>query len=199
MISSVRGILKEKQPTHAVIENNGIGFELLIPLSTFIQLPELGKELFLHSHLHVREDAISLVGFATREEKELFQLLLSVSGIGLRSALGILSGCKVTEFYTFIAEANEAALTRIPGLGKKTAQRLILDLKDKAVAKLPALTGAERKKSRLDTTLFEEAVQAMLSLGYSRNEAVRAIERAAETLGAAPAIEELLKVALQVR
>ncbi|MBN2356978.1 Holliday junction branch migration protein RuvA [candidate division KSB1 bacterium] len=199
MISFVHGKLTEKHPTHVVVENNGVGFELLIPLSTFTELPEIGRQVKLYSHLHVREDAMTLIGFYSEEERSLFKLLLSVSGIGLRSALGILSGSKVNEVYAYIAEGNENALTRIPGLGKKTAQRLILDLRDKAASKLPALTGVEKKTAIPEPELFEEAVQAMLSLGYSRPEAVRAIEKAAESLSAAPTIEELLKSALQQR
>lgn len=199
MIAFINGILKEKQPTHAVIEKDGIGFELLIPMSTFAKLPDVGQPVQLYSHLHVREDAINLIGFAEREEKELFQLLLTVSGIGMRSALGILSGCKVNEFYTFIVQGDEAALTRIPGLGKKTAQRLILDLKDKAAAKLPAMVGVDKKKPKIQPALFDEAMEAMMSLGYSRAEAMRAIEKAAEIVGDSPTIEELLQVALKAR
>ncbi len=199
MIAFIYGILREKQPTHVVVEKDGIGFELLIPMSTFTRLPEVGQTVHLFSHLHVREDAITLIGFAEREEKELFQLLLTVSGIGMRSALGILSGCSVNDFYTFIIQADEAALTRIPGLGKKTAQRLILDLKDKAAAKLPTMRGVEKKKLKIAPSLFDEAMEAMLSLGYSRAEAMRAIEKAADAAGESPTIEELLKVALKTR
>jgi len=198
MIGFIRGILIDKEPTRAVLENNGIGYELMIPVSTFVQLPEPGEIVVLHSHLHVREDAMILVGFFTRGEKDLFQLLLTVSGIGLRSALGILSGSKVPEVLASIAGGNEAALTRIPGLGKKTAQRLILDLKEKAAARLRQIGEPSQPAARLDSDIAEQAIQAMVSLGYAKAEAARAVERAAARLGEKPDIEELLRTALQL-
>jgi Holliday junction DNA helicase RuvA len=145
----------------------------------------------------VREDALILVGFATLEEKELFLLLLSVSGIGIKLALSILSGCKPVDLYRFIAEGQEVALTRIPGLGKKTAQRIILDLKDKAASQLSKLSVDTSAPLRMNRAVLEEAIQAMTALGYSRSEALRAIEKAGQRLGEEASIEDLLRAALQ--
>lgn len=197
MISFVRAILTDKQPTHVVVEREGLGLEILIPLSTFTALPEVGESVLLHTHLHVREDALTLIGFATPAEKELFQLLLTVSGIGVRSALAILSGCRAEELYTWIARGDEVALTRIPGLGKKTAQRMILDLKDKAAQQLQkgGLTAASTPV--VAPQLSEQAVQALTALGFSKLEAQKALEKAAARLGEGAELEDLLRSALQ--
>jgi Holliday junction DNA helicase RuvA len=197
MIAFVRGALIEKHPTRVVVQLSGMGVEVLVPVSTFERLPDGGQEILLHTHLHVREDALILVGFATLEEKELFLLLLSVSGIGIKLALSILSGCKPIDLYRFIAEGQEAALTRIPGLGKKTAQRIILDLKDKAASQLSKLNVDTSAPVRMNRAVLEEAIQAMTALGYSRPEALRAIEKAGQRLGDEASIEDLLRAALQ--
>lgn len=197
MIAFVRGTLIEKHPTRAVVQMSGMGVEVLLPVSTFERLPDCGQDLQLHTYLHVREDALTLVGFATLEEKELFLLLLSVSGIGIKLALSILSGCKAVDLYRYIAEGQELALTRIPGLGKKTAQRIILDLKDKASSQLSKLSVNTSASVRTNRALLEEAIQAMTALGYSRPEAARAIEKAGQRLGEEASIEELLRAALQ--
>lgn len=197
MISFVRAILTDKQPTHVVVEREGLGLEILIPLSTFTALPEVGESVLLHTHLHVREDALTLIGFATPADKELFQLLLTVSGIGVRSALAILSGCRVDELFTWIARGDEVALTRIPGLGKKTAQRMILDLKEKAAQQLQkgGLTAAPTPA--VAPQLSEQAVQALTALGFSKLEAQKALEKAAARLGEGAELEDLLRSALQ--
>ncbi len=197
MIAFVRGTLIEKHPTRAVVQVSGMGVDVLLPVSTFEHLPESGREVMLHTHLHVREDALTLVGFATLEEKELFLLLLSVSGIGVKLALSILSGCRPVDLYRYIAEGQELALTRIPGLGKKTAQRIILDLKDKASSQLSKLSVDTTASVRMNRALLEEAIQAMTALGYSRPEAVRAIEKAGQRLGEDASIEDMLRAALQ--
>ncbi len=197
MIAFVSGVLVSKTPTRAVVRTAGVGLDVLIPLSTFEKLPDPDATVTLQTHLHVREDALSLIGFFSIEEKELFQMLVSVSGIGVKLALGILSGCKIADLYKYLAEGNEASLTRIPGLGKKTAQRLILDLKDKAVAQLGKLATDLSIPARLNRDMLEQAIQAMLSLGYTRPEAARSIEKAAHALGEEANIEKLLRQALQ--
>ncbi|NLP10413.1 Holliday junction branch migration protein RuvA [bacterium] len=197
MIAFISGVLVSKTATRAVVRTAGVGLDVLIPLSTFEKLPDPGATVTLQTHLHVREDALSLIGFFSIEEKELFQMLVSVSGIGVKLALGILSGCKIVDLYKYLAEGNEASLTRIPGLGKKTAQRLILDLKDKAAAQLGKISTDLSIPARLNRDMLEEAIQAMLSLGYTRPEAVRSIEKAAHALGEEASIEKLLRQALQ--
>ena len=196
MIAFVNGVLVTKTATRAVVRTAGVGLDILIPLSTFEKLPDPGATVTLQTHLHVREDALSLIGFFSIEEKELFQMLVSVSGIGVKLALGILSGCKIADLYKYLAEGNEASLTRIPGLGKKTAQRLILDLKDKAAAQLGKVATDLSIPARLNRDMLEQAIQAMRSLGYTRPEAVRNIEKAANTLGEESSIEKLLRQAL---
>ncbi|HPN35095.1 MAG TPA: Holliday junction branch migration protein RuvA [bacterium] len=197
MIAFISGVLVSKTATRAVIRTAGVGLEALIPLSTFEKLPDPGAAVTLQTHLHVREDALSLIGFFSIEEKELFQMLVSVNGIGIKLALGILSGCKIADLYKYLAEGNEANLTRIPGLGKKTAQRLILDLKDKAAAQLGKIAADFSMPARLNRDMLEEAIQAMISLGYTRPEALRSIEKAAHALGEEASIEKLLRQALQ--
>lgn len=197
MISFVRAILTDKQPTHVVVEREGLGLEILIPLSTFTALPEVGESVLLHTHLHVREDALTLIGFATPADKELFQLLLTVSGIGVRSALAILSGCRAEELYTWIARGDEVALTRIPGLGKKTAQRMILDLKEKAAQQLQKGGLTAVPTPVVAPQLSEQAVQALTALGFSKLEAQKALEKAAARLGEGAELEDLLRSALQ--
>ncbi len=197
MIAFVSGILIEKNPTYVILDHQGIGMEVLIPLSTFANLPGVGTTVSLHTHLHVREDALTLVGFFSPAEKELFQLLLSVSGIGIRLALGILSGCRVEDLYGFIARGDETALTRIQGLGKKTAQRLILELKDKAARRLRGIPAGSREGALLPGEQDEQALLALMSLGYTKSEAQKALAKACARAGEEADLETLIRVALQ--
>ncbi len=197
MISFIRGKLIEKLPTQVVVDCNNVGMEVLIPLSTYEAIGNIGEEIVLITYLHVREDALTLFGFATTEERQLFRELLSVSGIGPKLALGILSGSKVAEIYRHIAEGEESALTRIPGIGKKTAQRLILDLKDKAAARLQKLPGVFLPSIKIAPDLLDEAILALMTLGYARHEAQRVILKAAERTGQTASVEELVRIALK--
>ncbi len=197
MIASVRGTLIEKNPTHVILDHQGIGMEILIPLSTFANLPGVGTTVSLFTHLHVREDALILIGFASSAEKELFQMLLSVSGIGVRSALGILSGSRVEDLYTYLARSDEAALTRIQGLGKKTAQRLIIDLKEKAAQRLQGLPAGAAEMTAIPGERGEQAVVALMSLGFTKAEAQKALLKAAAKAGDQADLETLIRTALQ--
>ncbi len=197
MISFIRGKLVEKLPTQVVVDCNDIGMEVLIPLSTYEVLGNIGEEIVLITYLHVREDALTLFGFATPDERQLFRELLSVSGIGPKLALGILSGSKVMEIYQYIADGEELALTRIPGIGKKTAQRLILDLKEKAVARLKKMPGVSLLSVKVAPDLLDEAVLALVTLGYARNEAQKVILKAVEKVGQTSSVEELVRIALK--
>ncbi len=196
MISSVRGKIAVKSPTSVTIENNGIGLEILVPLSTFEVLGDVNSEVQLLTYLHVREDALILFGFATGEEKELFRHLLSVSGIGPKLALGIISGSKIPELYKNIADGNESALTRVKGLGKKTAQRMIIDLKDKAEAQVGRMGSLGIATSKVPLNVIEEAILAMMSLGYSRNEAEKAIAKVTQISDETISVEKLVREAL---
>jgi Holliday junction DNA helicase RuvA len=174
MIASLRGTLSVKSPTEIVVDVGGVGFALNIPLSTSEKIGQAGDQVSLLTHLVVREDALQLYGFASAEERDLFRILLSVTGIGPRMAQGILSGISVGELRSAIAARNTASLTSVPGIGRKLADRLVVELRDK-IGKLddashPAVPGAEG-----ESTLRSEAALALISLGYSRVAAERAI------------------------
>ncbi len=191
MIAYLEGRLAEKKPTVVVVDVKGVGYSVNIPLSSFDKLPEIGSAVKLFTCTYVREDAFQLFGFATPPEKELFELLISVNGIGPKSALGILSSISVSDFQTSILEENVEVLTRISGVGKKTAQRLVVELKEK-IAKnfiVPA-----KEKILLDQKP-EEVILAMVSLGYNRYEARKIVEQIWEKDKKA-SLEELLKRAL---
>ena len=198
MIAQLRGRLVSKDPGQVVVDVNGVGYQVFIPLSTYYHLPALQQEVFLRVHTHVREDAIHLYGFHTPEERATFELLTGVSGIGPRLASNILSGISVEEFIPAILEGDLARLKAIPGVGKKTAERLILELKDK-VLEVPRTTPVvvgRRPSSEQDQTI-EDVVSALLNLGCSRKEASRAAEAAREALGSGADFEKLVKQALK--
>ena len=192
MISYIRGKLVEKTPTYVIVETGGIGFKLEIPLSSFKALEDVGKAVKIRTYLHAREDILQLFGFATEEERELFQLLISVSGIGPRLAQGILSGISVSDFKVAIRNQDISKLTSAPGVGKKTAERLILELKEK-------IGEAKPDKSRIQFTMTpagEEAILALISLGYKRSQAVEAVQK---LLQKEPSllVEDIIRRALQ--
>jgi Holliday junction DNA helicase RuvA len=198
VIAQLRGRLVSKDPGRVVIDVNGVGYQVFIPLSTYYHLPALQQEVFLRVYTHVREDAIHLYGFHTPEERTTFELLTGVSGIGPRLASNILSGISVEEFIPAILEGDLARLKAIPGVGKKTAERLILELKDK-VLEIPRTTPVvvgRRPSSEQDQTI-EDVVSALLNLGCSRKEASRAAEAARDTLGSEADFEKLVKQALK--
>lgn len=197
MITFIRGKLVDKNPTSVVVENNDIGLQLSVPTSTSKALADKGETVFLLTHLYVKEDALRLFGFATEDERELFRHLLSVSGIGPRLALTILSGTSILDFYKLISQGNEHALTAIPGIGKKTAQRLIIDLKDKAASKALEI-GADRAiVSKVPPDVVNEAILALVSLGYTQSAAQRAVEKAAPKAAESVSVEELITAALR--
>ncbi|MGH7597015.1 MAG: Holliday junction branch migration protein RuvA [bacterium] len=194
MIAKISGSLLEKSPTRVLIEVSGIGYEIHIPLSTFDKLGAIGEKTSLFTHLHVREDALQLFGFATATEKQLFQHLLAVTGIGPKVAQSILSGCSVETFCRYIAQNEIAALTSIPGIGKKTAERLVLELRDRVARWLPDETAVTAKSKT--PAIQEETIMALVSLGYNRTAAEKAVEQVAREAGELP-VEELIKRALR--
>lgn len=193
MISYVRGKLVIKTPTYIVVETNGVGFKLRIPLSSFKTLGEIGEEIRVLAHLHAREDALQLFGFASEEERDLFQLLISVAGIGPRSAQGILSGISVEEFKRAVINQDVAALVSAPGVGKKTAERLVLELREKIGEK--KREGAAVPPFQTTPTA-EVAMQAMISLGYKRSRAQEVIQRVIGEDISLP-VEEVVRRALR--
>ncbi|MCX6348141.1 MAG: Holliday junction branch migration protein RuvA [Candidatus Aureabacteria bacterium] len=197
MIDYLKGTLVAAAPNHAVIEVGGMGYRVLIPISSYEALPRPGGEVKLLTHLHHREDEVTLYGFAAEEERTLFGLLLGVSGIGPRTAITILSGVSVQAFHQAIASQDLRLLSSVRGVGKKTAERLVLELKDK-ISLLPALQ-REASKSRLDGSeaKIADVLEALLSLGYKPAQAQRAIEAALGRAEAGWAVEQLLKEALK--
>lgn len=171
MIAHLRGKLIARHPNQAIVEVTGVGYDVAISIPTFSELPPLGSEISLHIHTHVREDQIALYGFLRVEEKHLFEKLLTVSGIGPKLAITILSGMPADDMVNSIRGADVARLTKIPGIGKKTAERMVLELRDKlpvagteAVAVIPSLSAVE-----------EDVLSALLNLGYQRAAAERAL------------------------
>lgn len=185
MIGRLRGTLLEKTPGLVLIEASGVGYEVDIPYTTFFHLPEVGAAVTLHTHFAVREDAQSLFGFVARLDRDLFRLLIKVNGVGPRLALAILSGLEPARFVHCVENADSAALVKIPGVGKKTAERLLIEMRDrikqltglpdKAPVSLPTAGSASPETSAVD-----EAEAALIALGYKPQEASRAISKVAE-------------------
>ncbi|OQX88622.1 Holliday junction branch migration protein RuvA [candidate division KSB1 bacterium 4484_87] len=200
MIDFLKGTLAVKQPTRAVIEVHGVGFEVNITLPCYESLGEAGDEVQLTTYLHVREDQMQLFGFSSVEERGLFLHLISISGIGPKKAQAILSSVTVNVFQKYIIDENLSGLTALSGVGKKTAQRLIIDLKDKIKAHGAgeiAETGTGAPVSDLDD-LIEEAEAALLSLGFARPKARQAIEKVLAAKGSDINVEILIKESLRL-
>lgn len=170
MIGRLRGIILEKQPPHLLIETGGIGYELEAPMSTFYKLPETGDEVMLYTHLVVREDAHLLFGFASESERRLFRTLLKVNGVGARLGLAILSGIDAEDFARIVHDGQADQLTHLPGVGKKTAERLIMEMRDRLKDWQPAeTTMADTSDSGDDVSA--DAISALIALGYKPQEA----------------------------
>jgi Holliday junction DNA helicase RuvA len=195
MIAQLRGRLLRKDPGEAVIEVGGVGYRVSIPVSTYYRLGEPGAETTLLTHTHVREDALALYGFLTGQEQSLFELLIGVAGVGPRLALNILSGIEAPELLQALASGDVARLTRTPGVGKKTAERLVVELRERA-GKL-SLGAGEPVPAAGPSALEEDLVSALANLGYGRAEAQKATERALRD-GAGERFEDLLRRALRV-
>jgi Holliday junction DNA helicase RuvA len=195
MISHLRGRLLEKQPNRVIVDVNGVGYDVHVPLSTFYGMVEPGADIALRIHTHVREDALLLYGFATLLELQIFERLLSVSGIGPKLALAVLSGIEPNELVAAIRTANVARLTGIPGIGKKIAERIGLELKDKMATFLPAEVAAS-PAAGTDETLRTDLLSALMNLGYHRPLAERAVDSAVRK-GGGSGFEGMLKHALR--
>ncbi len=173
MIGSLRGKLSFKQAPAIIIECNGVGYEVETPMSTFFELPAVGDELFLYTHLLVREDAQILYGFATDAERVLFRTLMKVRGVGARIGLAVLSAMSVTDFNRCIEYEDTAALSKIPGIGKKTAERLIIEMRDR----IDKIIGSNAVKVTVAQGPKSEAVDALVALGYKPAEINRLIAK----------------------
>ncbi|RMD94124.1 MAG: Holliday junction branch migration protein RuvA [Calditrichaeota bacterium] len=196
MISQLRGVIVEKNPTKITLDVHGVGYELLIPVSTYEKLGNTGEQAKLLTYLHVREDTLQLYGFASQKERWMFANLISVSGIGPKLALSILSGCELENLRQFIAQGDVAALTKLSGVGRKTAQRLITELQEKLGGQLAETPGLTEVAMHASDSKYQEAIQALQSLGYDRNSATRAIQKVLQHEKDL-SVEELVKKALQ--
>jgi Holliday junction DNA helicase RuvA len=197
VIASVEGLLRTKSPTEVLIDVNGIGFAISIPLSTYEKLDAVGSRVVLLTVLHVREDAMQLFGFATEEERRVFKLLISVSGIGPKIAQSVLSGMNAEELKSHLGSGNITALTSIPGVGRKTAERLVVELRDKIGNPLSESGSVIPADAEAASVRFE-ALRALVSLGYSQQAAERSIRLALkESGGSTLLLEELIKRALR--
>ena len=187
MIGRLTGILLEKNPPQITLEVAGVGYELDVPMSTFYGLPAAGERITLHTHLAVREDAHQLFGFATEAERSAFRQLLKISGIGARTALAVLSGLSVAELAQAVAAQEAGRLTKIPGIGKKTAERLLLELRDRMQAIVAVAPAAAAVSSAGDI------LNALLALGYNEREAQAALRALPADVSVADGIRQALK------
>jgi Holliday junction DNA helicase RuvA len=193
MIARLTGKLTTKNPGELILDVGGVGYQVFIPLSTFYELPERGDPLSLQIYTAVRENAIELYGFLTLQEKELFKLLLNVSKIGPKLAQNILSGISSEDLKTAIITGDILKLNAIPGIGKKTAERLILELKDK----VPKAQAAEQEITALPGEVLDDALSALLNLGYKRTLAERTVKRAINETGRDGSLEEVIRISLK--
>ena len=200
MIAYLSGKLLEKQANTAIVDVGGVGYEISIPLSTFYELGDVGSDVQLRIYTHVREDAIQLFGFKTNRERELYLKLISVQGIGAKSGIGMLSGMSADELILALRTDDLAKLTTIPGVGRKTAERMVIELRDKVgdatVDGTSALDAATTGSIPVDD-VFEDALSALVNLGYQRNAAEKALQIAAKEVTDAT-VQKLLRRSLQV-
>lgn len=196
MIGALRGRLVRKAPPLLVIDVQGVGYEVEAPMSTFYQLPESGQEIHLYTHLVVRDDAHLLFGFASERERQLFRTLIRVNGVGPRMALTILSGIEADDFARCIRDGDAARLTRLPGVGKKTAERLIMEMRDRlAEVEQHAVPPPGNSPRAVDDT--EDAVSALIALGYKPQEASRHVHAVVrDGMSSEELIREALKASL---
>ena len=196
MIGFIRGLVFEKQAPHVVLDVNGIGYNVETPMSSFFNLPAVGEQVQLRTHLVVREDAHILYGFLSEQERALFRSLIKVNGVGPKVALGILSGMSVDDFCASIQDSNITALVRLPGIGKKTAERLVIDMRDRLPEQVANGSMGASNDSALMATIspLEEAVSALVALGYKQQDADKRV-RAVAKEGANS--EQLIRAALQ--
>ena len=191
MIGRITGRLAEKNPPQILVDVNGVGYELEVPMSTFYGLPALGQNVSLATHLAVREDGHFLYGFATEDERAAFRQLLKVAGIGARTALAVLSGLSVHDLAQAVALQETGRLVKIPGIGKKTAERLLLELRDKLAKALPAVAGSVTANLPGDDRA--DIVNALLALGYNEKEALGAVKQLPDGVGVSDGIRQALK------
>ncbi len=194
MIGFLRGTIHEKQAPHVVIDVNGVGYDIETPMSSFFNLPAVGDNILIRTHLVVREDAHILYGFLTEQERALFRSLIKVNGVGPKVALGILSGVSVDDFCLWVSDNNVAALVRLPGIGKKTAERLIIDMRDRLPEQLTGVANVPSGVTIQPASSMEEAISALIALGYKPQDAEKRARAVADTDASS---EQIIRSALQ--
>lgn len=190
MIGRIAGKLLEKTPPLVLVDVHGVGYEISVPMSTFYNLPDVGADVVLLTHFIVREDAQLLYGFLTNDERSAFRELIKVSGIGARTALSVLSGLSVSSLCQAVTQQDTASLTRVPGIGKKTAERLVLELKGKLGADLGGLGGSAATGA---SSTKADVIAALIALGYSDREASAAVRKLPDDISVSDGIREALK------
>lgn len=199
MIALICGKIAYKGISSIVIDTNGVGYRVFIPLTTFYELPEAGEPVTLHVHTYVKEDAINLFGFYTIRERDLFQLLISVSGIGPKIAMSIISGIPVYDLLHAISRGDVAKLVGIPGVGRKMAERLILELKEKVIKKMTIeQMPAADDRDKASEMIKEDVLSALINLGYKNNMAKDAVDKVMQSSNEALTLDELLKKTLKI-
>lgn len=199
MIALISGKIAYKGISHVIVDTQGVGYRIFIPLTTFYELPAAGQNVTLHVHTHVKQDAINLFGFYTLQEKELFQLMISVSGIGPKIAMNILSGISAQELLRAISRGDVGKLVSIPGVGKKMAERLILELKEKVIKKmLMEKMPAVDDQHKANEIIIEDVLSALVNLGYKSNAAKDALDKVLQSSEKELVMDQLLKKTLKI-
>jgi len=188
LIGKLSGKLIERRPPQIIVDVHGVGYEIDVPMSTFYQLPVVGSDVTLSIHLIVREDAHQLYGFASEQERHVFRQLLKISGVGARTALSVLSGMSVADLYQAISDQDSGRLTKVPGIGKKTAERLLLELKDKLDLSMAA------SRTPAGSAAASDIRNALQALGYNDKETGWAVAQLADTVTVAEGIRQALKL-----
>jgi Holliday junction DNA helicase RuvA len=199
MIALISGKIVHKGISHVIVDVHGVGYRIFIPLTTFYELPEAGQTITLHVHTNVKQDAINLFGFYTVQERDLFQLMISVSGIGPKMSMNILSGISAQELLRAISGGNVGKLVNIPGVGKKMAERLILELKEKVIKKMmiEEMPAAD-DQHQAGEIIIEDALSALVNLGYKSNIAKDALDKVLQASEEELGMDQLLKKTLKI-
>ncbi|MBI3807067.1 MAG: Holliday junction branch migration protein RuvA [Nitrospirae bacterium] len=197
MIASLTGRLAFKAPTYLILDVHGVGYEVSIPLSTYYGLPNLSENTSLNVHTHVREDAIQLFGFLTSQEKEAFVLLTSVSGVGPKLALSVLSALPVSNLVSAIQSGDIEKLTTVPGIGNKSASRLVLELKEKVEKLHPGLASASESPGQREDATFDDALSALVNLGYRPQDAKEALKQVKKSNAESIVLKDMIRESLK--
>jgi len=199
MIARIQGKIVYKTANYTIIDAHGLGYRVFVPLTTFYELPDTGQEVVLNVHTHVKEDAIHLFGFYTPEERDLFQMMISVTGIGPKLAVNIMSGIAAGEFVRAVSGGDLGRLVNIPGVGRKMAERLVLELKDKVkkLGEMQAGATGEKKEVTDRGQVFDDALSALVNLGYKEQMVMKVLEKLDQEAEDVPTLDNLLKHALK--